>query len=308
LNATDVESLCRPGDADDPYPLPSLDEDTLINPVWQASNAARFGWAIIIGSPAAGLAVAWLIAELPDAGPMEWLGGMLLGCALAKLLVSAVMGIGYAHLHRRLERKLGVRGILVGLAPGAEPCLFNGHRYPDAGLLSLERDRFCYRSERTTVDLSPADVVEVAMVAAAPAVWRRNLPAVRFRNPETNAEKAFILHPLAWGVSGARLFRQIENWRNRAAASTSTIGGWPDVAGQPHPLVTLAHLWRGFRISAIAVFVGAFLAGSPLIPGAPSMWYALAVTAAAFAFLMLPSVLYKRPAPRVELRTPANAD
>src|SRR5262249_19139498 len=146
------------------------------------------------------------------AGPARYLVGLALGCAITKSITEAVMARGYARTARRLERKLGAHGALTGFAPGEGSRVFGGYRFRDIGLLKFEEGRLCYRSERTTIELAAQDIIEVRLVPAAPAAWFNLQPMIRFRDPEPDAVRAFVLHPLHFWSTGKPLFRQIERW------------------------------------------------------------------------------------------------
>ena len=75
----------------------------------------------------------------------------------------------------------------MGLDVSREPRVYNGFRFSEAGFLLFEGGRLCYRSERTTMELNPADVVEVDLVAVARSSWRRMQPIVRFVTPNQAA-------------------------------------------------------------------------------------------------------------------------
>jgi heat shock protein HtpX len=280
----------------EPYTLPSEDSGALFNPQWQNTNAARYGWAILFGATGAGLLAAWLIEEYAGVGILQLTAGIVLGCALTKMLATAVMASNYARLRRRLERKLGASGQLVGLAIDSEPRVYDGYRFSDAGFLTFEGGMLHYRSERTTIILNPADVVEVGMIAAAPSSWRRLQPLVRFRHPESGDVKAFIVHPVEWGATPQRLFQAIEHWRatDTSAEATST-SGFEAVAGQPFQIPSIAQVARGFRIPGGVALAAAMLSVPMLRAELWPVWYALAVTACAYTYMLLPAMLYQRP-------------
>lgn len=131
------------------------------------------------------------------------------------------------------------------------------------------------------------------MVLAAPAAWMGLQPIVRFRNPESGEVKAFILHPLDFGVTGSYLFDKIERWRvaqAESAAGTTRVSGFEDVAGEPIRPATVAATARGFRLWGGLTILGSVLAG---LPSRVSGWYALTTAASAYAAMMQPLVLYR---------------
>ena len=296
LTAAEVETLCNSDDPGEPYALPPEDSTAVFTLAWQKSNGSRYVWASLLGASVAGLLLAWLLDRFSGPGVPQLAGGIVLGCAITKILATTVMSRNYARLRRKLERKLGASGQLVGLAVDGEPRLYNGFRFSDAGFLSFEAGRLCYRSERTTIGLNPRDVVEVGMVAASPSSWRRLQPAVRFRHPASGDVKAFILHPVEWGASPRRLLHSIERWKAAAGSTESTsISGFDAVAGEPFRVPGIAEVVRGFRIPGVVTLVGATLAGWMLRGESWPAWYALAITAGAYLYMYLPALLYRPP-------------
>ncbi|HEV2687939.1 MAG TPA: M48 family metalloprotease, partial [Bryobacteraceae bacterium] len=293
LDTIEQERSCASDDPGDPYTLPA-DDTAIFTLGWQNANAARYSWAVLFATSGVGLLTTWLLDEFAGVGVRQLLAGIVLGCALAKLLAAAVMSGNYAHLRRKLARKLGVGGQLVGLAADSVPHVYNGFRFSDAGFLSFQGERLCYRSERTTIALNPTDVVEVGMIAAAPSSWRRMQPIVRFRPPESGEVKSIILHPVEWGATPRRLLHSIERWKATASSSESTtISGFDEVAGRPFQVPTVAKTARGFKIPGAITMVGAVLAGWMLRAESWPVWYALAVTACTYTFMFLPALLYR---------------
>lgn len=218
LESSEIEALCSRGDIGEGYTLPPEDANVIFGERWQAANAARYGWTIVFATATVGIAVMLSVGQMTAAGLGAYAAGIALGCALTKTLTEAVMARGYARLARRLRRKLGVLGAPVGFAPGDTPRLYRGHRFRDLGLIWFEEGRFFYRSERTAIELAPADVIGIKMVPAAPAAWFKLQPAVQFRSPESGEARAFILHPLEFGATGRHLCAKLERWRAAGAA------------------------------------------------------------------------------------------
>ncbi|HEX4004779.1 MAG TPA: M48 family metalloprotease [Acidobacteriaceae bacterium] len=284
-------------DADDGSGFYELPEEAsggaIFTPAWQKANAGVYGWAVLLGCAAAGVLTAWLVYRLGGHGVVALLGGMALGCALTKGWAATVMASNFARLRRRLESKLGVSGQLVGLAMDGEAKLYNGFRFSDAGLLWFEPGRLCYRSERVAMALHPADVIDVAMVAASPSNWARRQPRVRLRLPDSGAEKAFILHPVAWIPGERRLLRSIERWRaGQGSAERSSVTGFEPIVGQPFRPPSLVGLARAFLVAGSLTVLAAMLAGL-MARGWWWVGYALAVAACAHIFMFLPALLYR---------------
>lgn len=176
LESAEVDTLCASDNPGEKYVLPLEDQTAIFTIKWQAANAARFGWAMAFGSAASGILTALLVGRLPGAGLPIWIGGVALACAMTKLASQAVMACGYARIGRKLKRKLESDGQLVGLAAGDQPRLYGGYRFRDLGFLSIEGARLSYRSERTSIELAPADIVgcsEKSSGGAIPALKNR---------------------------------------------------------------------------------------------------------------------------------------
>jgi Zn-dependent protease with chaperone function len=298
LETAEVEKLCGTDDPGERYAPPPGDGGAIFTLAWQKASAARYAWAAVFGASGAGLFVAWLLNAFTGAGGAQLAGGIIFGCAINKVLAATVMSSNYARLRRKLAVKLGAGGQLVGLAVDSEPRVYNGYRFSDAGFLSFEGGRLCYRSEKMAIGLNPADVVEVSMVAAAPSSWRRFQPMVRFRQGESGAVNAFILHPVEWGATPQRLLQDIERWRAAATSTESTsISGFQGIAGQPFRVPTIAQTVRGFRIPGSVTLLGAGVAGWFFRTEFWPAWYALAITACAYTFMFLPAMLYRPSSP-----------
>jgi heat shock protein HtpX len=312
LDPAEVEVLCGNDDPGDRYELPQegqANAGAIFTPAWQKINAGIYGWVVIFASCGASLLVAWLLSRFTGAGVVPVCAGIALGCILTKALAAAQMSANFAGLRRRLEARLGVSGQLVGLAPDSAPGLYNGFRFSDAGLLRFENGRLCYRSERISIALNPADVAEVAMVAASPSNWVRRQPMVRFRRPESGAVQAFILHPVDWLPTQSRLLKSIERWKAAGTSPQSTeISGLTPTAGLPFTNPTIIDAVRGFLVTGGITLLTAVAARSLL---QAEWWYvicALAVAACAHVFLFLPSMIYRPPSLPAKLTAPLDAN
>jgi Zn-dependent protease with chaperone function len=319
LDPAEVENLCSSDDPGERYELPQeKDVAPIFTPAWQKVNAGIYGWVVIFSSCGAGLFVAWLLerstrTRFGGYGVAQLLGGIALGCIVTKALAAASMSSNYARLRRRLEARLGFSGKLVGLAIDSEPRLYNGFRFSDAGLLRFNRGRLCYQSERIAIELNPADVVEVAMVAASPSTWMRQAPMVRFRQPESGSLQSFILHPVAWLPRQRRLLKSIERWRATGRSPESTpertsISGFNPVAGQPFTNPTIAEMARGFLVPGCATLGAAILTRWNLRADWGYVGCALVVAACSHAFLYLPAMLYRAPALPTGQTAPVDAN
>ena len=111
LDAAEVETLCVNYDQGEHYEIPEQEGGKdLFTPAWQRTNAGIFGWLVIFGSCGAGLLVAWLLERFTGFGIAQIVGGIVLGCALAKGTTAGAMSRSYGRLRRRLAAKLGVDG------------------------------------------------------------------------------------------------------------------------------------------------------------------------------------------------------
>ena len=297
LETAEVETLSRVDDPGEHYEIPVEERGPeLFTPGWQKTNGGIFGWLAIFGSCGAGLLVAWLLDKFTGFGIVPVLGGVALGCALTKGLAATAMALNYARLRRKLAAKLGVCGQLVGLAPDSDARIYNSFRFSDAGLLRFESGRLCYQSERITIALNPSDVVEVGLVAAAPSNWFRRQPMVRFRSPESGQVHAFILHTVDWFATQRRLLRSIKKWKTTQTSSQSTsIDGFNPVAGQPFRNPTIAEVARSFLVTGGIALAAAIPTCYFLRLEWQYVGWALALTACAYIFMLLPAMLYRPP-------------
>jgi heat shock protein HtpX len=318
VGQAELETLCTVDDPGEHYELPAEESGPLFTPAWQKINSGIYGWAVLFSSCGAALVVAWLVARYAGAGVVQFVAGIALAYLIVKALAGAASAGNYARLGRKLAAKLGVSGQVVGFAPDGEFRLYGGYRFAQIGLLRFENGRLCYRSESTGLAINPADVVEVGMVAAAPAAWFQGQPMVRFRCPSSSEPRAFILQPLAWIPSQRRLFRSIERWRapqttpetvesEAAGAEATTATGFDPVASQPVNTKFAAQLAR-------AAFI---YGGITLVLALPIGWllrapwwyavYALALAVSTSIFTFLPILFYRTPASPAESASPASA-
>ncbi|MFZ0306164.1 MAG: M48 family metallopeptidase [Terracidiphilus sp.] len=299
LGAAEVEALCSNDQPGEHYELPTARSggEHLFTLAWQQTNSGVYSWTVVLGSGGSGLLVAWLLERFAGFGVVSILGGIVLGCALTKGAAAYVMSSNYARLRRKLESKLRVEGQLVGLAPEGEPRIYNAFRFSDAGLLRFENGRLCYQSERASIMLNPADVLQVGMVAAAPSNWFRRQPMVEFRDPQSGQPCAFILHTLYWFATQRRLLRSIERWRaTERSQETTSINGFDSVAGQTFVNPTIAGVARGFLVTGGIALAAAVITSLMF----PDVWQyipsVVAVTACAYISMLLPAMLYRPPA------------
>ena len=310
LEAAEVENLCTNEDQSGHYEIPAQEAGAdLFTPAWQRANAGIYGWAVVFGSCGAGLLVAWLLERFTGFGIVSILGGIVLGCALTKGATAAAMAHSYGRLRRKLAAKLGVDGQIVGLAPDSDARIYGNYRFCDAGLLRFENGRLCYQSERITVALNPADVVDVGMVAAAPSNWFRRQPMVRFRNPESSQIQAFILHTVDWLATQRRLLRSIERWRAIETSPESTsIQGLNPVAGEAFRNPTVARVARAFLVTGGIALASAIATCWILRSDWEYVTLAVAVAGCAYTSMLLPAMVYRAPSLPAEVPSPAETN
>ncbi|MGP8227614.1 MAG: M48 family metallopeptidase [Terracidiphilus sp.] len=295
LGKAEVENLCDKDDPVEHYEIPAEEHGgELFTPGWQKNNTGIHVWSVIFGSCGAGLPVAWFLYRFSAFEVAQAVAGIVLGCLLTKGLVSAVMAFSYTRLRRKLAEKLGVGGQLLGFAPDGEARIYGNSRFCDAGLLRFANGRLCYQSERMTIALNPADVVEVGMVAAAPSNWFRRQPMVRFRNPESGESHAFILHTLDWLATQRRLLRSIQRWRaTQNSLESTSVSGFNPVASQPFRNPTISGVARGFIVPGGIALVVSIVTCLTLRTGWIYVAWTLAVTACAYTSMLLPAMLYR---------------
>ncbi len=297
LEASEVETLCASDDPGERYEIPAEPSGgEVFTPAWQRTNAGIYGWVLIFGCCSAGLLVAWILSRFTGFGIAPILSGIVLGCALTKCATAVAMARSYARLKRKLAAKLGVGGQIVGFAPDGVARIYSGYRFSDAGLLRFENGRLCYQSERIAIALNPADVLEVGMVTAAPSNWFRQQPMVRFRDPESGQTHAFILHTVDWVATQRRLLRSIERWRSTETSQESTsIKDFNPVAGQTFRTPAFGLVARGFLVPGGIALAAAIATCWPIRADWRYVASALAVTACAYASMLLPAMLYRLP-------------
>lgn len=298
LQPADMDAACAGDMAGEWYEIPAeaSDNANLFSVNRQATNANLYGWIVLLFSSLSGLFAAWLLAKFTGFGVLPVLGGIALACAITKAAGTTGMALRYARLRRKLAVKLGVDGQLVGLAPDGEARTYNGYRFADAGLLRFENGRLCYQSERIAIALNPADVVEVGMVAASPSNWFRKQPMVRFREPDSGKMHGVILHTVDWLATQRKLLRAIERWRaGETSGDGTSIKGLEPVASEVFRGLRVGQLARGFGVIGMITYLAAMtIAGVWGLEWWYEMW-ALVFTACAYAFMMLPAMLYRVP-------------
>ncbi len=296
LQPADVETVCTANDSGDHYEIPAAGASSteIFTTAWLATNAGIYSWVMLFVSCASGLFAAWLLARFTGYEVLPILGGVVLSCALTKAASATGLALRYARLGRKLAVKLGVDGQLVGLAPDSVARSYNGYRFSDAGLLRFENGRLCYQSERIAIALTPADVVEVGMVAASPSNWFRKQPMVRFRDPDSGQIRGLILHTIDWLATQRKLLRSIKRWRAvESSAEHTSVKGLEPVASETFQRPTVARAARGFVVIGIITQLAAMAtAGMLRLDWLYETW-ALAFTACAYAFMLLPAMLYR---------------
>ncbi len=297
LDPAEVESLCSIDDPGPSYELPSGEGvTTIFTPAWQAMNVGVYSWIALLGSSIAGVVIAWLFFKTTGPGALQLLLGIVLGCLLTKGVASAVMARNFAAMQRKLEARLGVNGRLVGLAIDSQPLLYGGRRFSDAGILSFADGMLCYRSERTSIELNPANVIDLTRVAASPSNWFRLMPVVRFRRPESEIIEGFILHSVDWFPTQRHLFDSVQRWRaTQPSTQATSITGFNHIDGQPFAKVSVRALISGLGISLGAALIAAIPLVLALNIGWWFLWYVLAIAACAQSFMFLPAMLYRLP-------------
>jgi heat shock protein HtpX len=300
LDPVEVEALAAHDDPGASYEVPiEVRGPELFSPAWQKTNAGIYGWCVVLSSCAAGLVVAWLLVtfvatEMVGIRIAGLLAGIVVGCLLTKGCCATVMARNYARLGRKLKKRLGVGGQIVGLAPDSVARIYLAYRFSDLGLLRFEAGRLIYQSERITIALNPADVVEVGMVSAAPSSLFRRQPMVRFRDPASGEARGFILHTLDWLATQRKLLRSIEQWRaEQGTAEGTAVRGVGPVASQLYKAPPVLAVARGYLMTG-GIALGAAI---------PIWWvfhvewqfvlWAGVVTGCGYVAMMLPGMLYR---------------
>ena len=199
--------------------------------------------------------------------------------------------------------KLGVGGKTVGLASDGEARIYSGYRFSDASLLRFENGRLCYQSERIAIAVNRRTLWKLAWWRRRPRTGSGNSQWCGFatRSPARFMPSSCI-HWIGSPHSGdccARL-----NGGRRQKPRRKAHRGFNPVAGETFRNPTIAGVTRGFLVTGGIALVAAIATCWMLRSDWQHVAWALAVTACAYASMLLPAMLYRPPSLPPELPSP----
>jgi Zn-dependent protease with chaperone function len=260
----------------------------------------------------------------------------LVFCLLAAILfVNRAPFFAYDRLCRRLHEKLAsekvpvnhAAALLVGLAPGSAPRIFEWNYSWDVGCLLLTSDRLCYWGEETRFALEREQIISVEAGRGMPDWFRTQFLYIRWRAGAGQPEVTFNIRPvkvrstLAMHRDFRDLEQRISRWHAGSATPDEDFG--PDIAASlPLPAtgqVTCTSLSTARdprQILSLLMFT-AFLSGSmaallklPIEWVAPmylvqnsgsycgiSGWYAIFISLLMVFFRFAPTWFFRQPEP-----------
>jgi Zn-dependent protease with chaperone function len=282
---------------------------------FKARTMASVGWTML---SLYGLAAAGTVAIATRAGVPR--GGLFALVALAVIAVTLLATNllstrPYRRLCRELPARLADEGFrlddahaqFVGLAPDAEPRLYEHFSDWDVGMLVLTRQHLSYVGERTRFTLLRAHVRQVRLVGGLPGWLPVRRVLVTWRDDGRGLEGTLNLRDaasrtlLAVTPDARRLLARIEAWRDAADPDAPALP--PIVAGpprfgevtsvSPHSLATARTLPAKVLLVTLLVAGASALFGLPLAPWRPGFADALAGALIALMFQRWPLWRYR---------------
>lgn len=276
------------------------------------------------------------LSELPwpDQGWQAFALGLVLCLVAAMVFANRVPFLGYRGLCRRLRAKLAAEGVpvdrsdalLVGLAPGNVPRIFESNYSWDVGCLLLTPDRLCYWGEETRFALRRDQIVSLEPGPGMPGWVHTRFLYIRWRAAAGQPEITFNIRPI--GVSSlpsmrrafGSLQQRISSWHAGSHVSESVAEGRDSLPLPPAGEVTSTPLSAARdprQIPAIIMFT-ALASGAvarwlklPIEWVAPmvlardtggdtgvSGWYAILISAVMVVFRFGPVWFVREPAPK----------
>lgn len=317
-----AQRLAATGDAGDHYELPASVEHggRLFSTKFKHGVMARYGLVMVllaVGVPVALFAeLRFLGLDVPHLAQLAL--ALVLTPAVILLAVDFIAVQPLRGLRRPLAERLGLgrdpesRGwTFAGVAPHAEPRVYEGFANWDVGWLRVGDDTIEFAAEEAAFVLRAESVLAIERVKGLPGWIPSHAVLVRWLDSRGQPH-ALRLAPLdgealhTMGTRAARLTATLEAWRARphAAADPDAPAPAPPVGeitcthprqlGRPRALI-------GFALIDLlaAGFVGTLLGLPSAWPGAPGWLEAVGVALATQLFLMIPALRYREaPAPR----------
>jgi len=314
-------------------PLTAAPQGKIFSTRYKSRRSSRLGWIIIFTGVTIPAALAAAVQWSHFQGSALWFAdgmGLALTFSATLLLVNFAAPDGFVALERQLREKCeksGVRpeicdGLFVGLAPHAQPRLYEGNWTWDVGLLCLTPAYLCYLGEETHFVLRREEITRISVGPGALGWFKAATANISWRNA-AGEERSFRISAVAAGSlrqiarSSIRLARDIEAWHQGLPPAPDPIlaPASPDsgLAGSlgslnfgavtnhaPKELVRGPLLARDFLINTFLAAAAAVLLGlrllpvdslSPHAPVHPTGWGALYVLMVVWlnrAFLLFP--------------------
>jgi hypothetical protein len=192
LSKAQLDEIVRqPVGGDDRYEIPARrrDDNRVFSESMKDRIRLRVEWTNIGVLVLAPLLFAFLADSLFLEDAARW---SLYAGALAVSLVLALLHDkwqpldGGAALESGLRRRLDEEGLpiseglLVGLGPHPEPCVYDNFTFWDIGLLFLTRDALYYVGERARFQLRRGEVSELSVRARGPALFSDRIACLRW--------------------------------------------------------------------------------------------------------------------------------
>jgi Zn-dependent protease with chaperone function len=265
------------------YDLPRavVDRQVIFSSEFKQGVVQRLSWGLLLTLTLVptGVAAAVQYGDVTGHWAVLALGvGAIATWGLMLALINWLPLMGHRRLVAQLRERLGMEGmpgLVVGLAPDANPRIYEGFYNWDMGLLWLVGDRLCYRGEQTEFSLTVAQVTQLQRRPGVQGWWRSPRIGIYWQAGEQAG--VFTLVPVEVGslrqISGAvrQLQRQMEDWWAHPSAEPCPDGlarlpvpGWGPVTSQGLGEVVTVNLF----ISS-AVIQGAIAVGLTLLAGLP---------------------------------------
>lgn len=320
LSAGEVaERLAAAGEGADHYELPPSVENGGRVFSTRFKHAVLAKWGLVLALLAVGVPLAvfaeirFLALDLPHLA--QFALALVLAPAVVLLAIDLVAVQPLRGLRRPLAERLGLgrdpesRGWrYTGIAPHAEPRVYEGFANWDVGWLKIEDDTLDFMAEEAAFVLRAESVLSIEPVKGLPGWIPSAAILVRWIDARGQTH-AFRLGPLDGEVLHtmparvARLTAELEAWRARPHAAADPEAPSP---APPDGEITCTHprqLGRpralvGFAIvdTLAAALLGTLL-GLPLAwPGVPGWFDAIGVALATQLFLMIPAMRYREAA------------
>src|SRR5690348_3679698 len=181
---------------------------------YKTRYSARLGWGIVYLGVTIPALVVFAIQEAQFQGAALWLAyaaGMALTVTATLLAINFAAPAGLTAIERELRLKCEkqnaspaiCRGLFVGLAPHAQPRLYEGNWTWDIGLLCLTPEYLCYWGEEAKFVLRRDNITSIS-VGPGPVSWFKSATARIAWRDGAGDERVFRL-----GAAGAASMRKM---------------------------------------------------------------------------------------------------